>query len=285
MESTRAESEAMQDRLQIGDADVFVNKQSLELMKHRRMTDIRVNPIDAARCDQSQWRTLGLHGADLHRRCVRTQQVAVFKIERVMHGPRRMIGRDIQCLEVMKFVFDLRTVRDIKARAQENLLDAQSRLRDRMHRSLLLTTAWQCHIERARVQLELDRAALEFEPAGLDSLVQALLGRVDVGARSGTLGRRQCADGLELFGQCALAAEPVDADFIELGNLAGRCDLRQCGLDQGGELSHSLAAFRSQAATRLALARSAMTPKALASLTARSASNLRSISRPALCNP
>ncbi len=47
------------------------------------------------------------HGADLHRRGVRAQQAPVGEIEGVVHRPRRMIGRDVERLEIVEVIFDL----------------------------------------------------------------------------------------------------------------------------------------------------------------------------------
>ena len=42
------------------------------------------------------------HGTDLHWRGVRTQQPAIGKIKRVVHGARRMIGGNVQRLEIVE---------------------------------------------------------------------------------------------------------------------------------------------------------------------------------------
>src|SRR3546814_8914398 len=52
------------------------------------------------------------HGADLHRRCVRPQHdllailATLRQVERVLHLPRRMLGRHVQCSEIVEVVLD-----------------------------------------------------------------------------------------------------------------------------------------------------------------------------------
>ena len=98
----------------------------------------------------------GEHGADLHRRGVRAQQPPVGEIESVVHRPRRMIGRDVQRLEVVEVVLDFRTRGDLEAGAPEERLDAQARLRDRMQPAALPRRAGQGDIDAPGGQLRLD---------------------------------------------------------------------------------------------------------------------------------
>ncbi len=77
----------------------------------------------------------GAQRADLHRRGVRAQQRALAvpgEIERVVHRARRMIGRDVQRVEIVEVVLDLGAVWPLEAGFAEQLLDAQPRARHRM---------------------------------------------------------------------------------------------------------------------------------------------------------
>ena len=61
-------------------------------------------------------------------------------IERVVHGPRRMIGGDIECREVVEVVFDFRALRHGKTDVGKQAFDTQSGARDRMQATGLLAT-------------------------------------------------------------------------------------------------------------------------------------------------
>ena len=92
---------------------------------------------------------------------MRAQQQSVAQIERIVHRARRMIGRDVQRLEVMKVILDLRPLGDLEARTPENLLDAQTRLRDRVQSAGALAPSGQRDIDGAGREPAVDRGALE----------------------------------------------------------------------------------------------------------------------------
>ena len=54
------------------------------------------------------------HIADLNRRSVCAQNIAVFNVERILHGARRVVCGDVQGLEVVEIVFDFRAIRHFK---------------------------------------------------------------------------------------------------------------------------------------------------------------------------
>src|SRR5271163_3398939 len=114
-------------------------------MKHRRVRYVGVAAIDPPRRNQRHRRLLRTHRANLYRRGVRAQETPVRKIEGVVHGARRMVRRNIERLEVMEVVLDLRPRGYLKARLHENPLDAQTRASDRMYAALLLPPARQRH--------------------------------------------------------------------------------------------------------------------------------------------
>ena len=99
-----------QRALQVGEARCLVDQQAFDLVEHRRMRLVRVAAIDLARRDHADRRLAALHRTDLHRRGMRAQQAAIAEIEGVVHRARRMVRREIQRLEVVPVVLDLRTV-------------------------------------------------------------------------------------------------------------------------------------------------------------------------------
>ena len=73
-----------------------------------------------------------LHHADLHRRRVRAQHAAAFDEERVLHVARRMVGGNVERLEVVVVVLDFRPLGDLEAQSAEDLADLRRRPRERM---------------------------------------------------------------------------------------------------------------------------------------------------------
>ncbi len=145
--------EGVQHRLQVGEADVLAHHHAFDLVEHGRVRHVRIDAIDAARRDHRQRRPLRAHAANLHRRGMRAQQPPVGKIKRIVHGPRRMILRNVQRFEIMKVILDLRSRGHLESGLREDPLDAQARARHGMHAAGLLTAARQGHIDGALGEL------------------------------------------------------------------------------------------------------------------------------------
>src|SRR6185295_6737450 len=131
--------------LQVRERDPLADDEPLELLEHRRVTEIEVvAAVDAPGHDDAHRRRERLHVADLHRRRVRAQQrrgahlrvghaPAVrapraaddrrVEVERVLHVARGMIGRHVERLEVVEVVLDLRAFENLVAHVREDVLD------------------------------------------------------------------------------------------------------------------------------------------------------------------
>ena len=80
------------------------------------MRSIAVHTVNATGGDNADGRLFFIeHVADLNRGSVRTQNIAVFNVERILHGACRVVCGDVQGLEVVKIVFDFRAVCHFKA--------------------------------------------------------------------------------------------------------------------------------------------------------------------------
>src|SRR5487761_202536 len=101
-----------------------------------------------------------------------------------------MVRREIERLEVVEIVLDLRTRGDLEARAAEDLLHAQPRQSDRMQPAALLAAARQGDIDTAGGVLALDLRARQCLAPRLDGGLHALLGLVAPLASRGPLGGR-----------------------------------------------------------------------------------------------
>ena len=75
------------------------------------MGGIGIDAVHAAGGDDADGRVfLVEHIADLNRRSVRAQNIAVFHIKGILHGTGRMVFGNVQCLEIMEIVFDFGAV-------------------------------------------------------------------------------------------------------------------------------------------------------------------------------
>ena len=278
----------MQHRLHVGEAHVLADHQPFELVEHRRVRHVRVAAVDAARGDDGERRAVLLQRADLHRRGVRAQQPPVGEVEGVVHRPRRMIGGDVERLEVVEVVLDLRTRGDLEAGAPEQRLDAQARPGDRVQAARLLAAPGQRHVDAPGGELALDVGArCELRAPRLDAPpAPRCLRLVDARARRGPLGSATALpERLQLLGERALLAQPAHAHVFERREVAAGGDLGAAPGRSGRDQVRQDPPRGFRLIPRAVFACCAIAPNAAASCTAMSASTLRSISTPALFRP
>src|SRR6185312_14109133 len=277
--------EPVQRRLHVGEADVLVDLESLDLVEHWRVRHVGIAPIDPSWRHDCDRRALAQHGADLHRRGMRAQEAPVREIERVVHRPRGVIGREVERLEVVEIVLDLRTRGDLEARAAKDLLHAQARQRDWMEPAALLAAARQRDVDAAGGELPLDIRPRQRLAPRLDGSPHPLLGLVDPLAGRRPLGGREAAQGFQLLGEGALLPEPAYPCLIEAGEVRARRHLAQSLVYEGGQVLHGARPALGYAMPSAVFACWAMAANATLSCTAMSANTLRSTSRPALPSP
>lgn len=104
----------MQHGLQIREVHTLIDDQTLDLVEHRRVGHVVVHAVHAARHDHRERQPPLAQFADLHRGGMGPQQPPVREIEGVVHRPRRVVGGDVERLEVVEVVLDLRTGRDLE---------------------------------------------------------------------------------------------------------------------------------------------------------------------------
>ena len=117
--------------------NALVDDKPLNLMEHRRVRRIAVAAIHTARRDNTNGRFLRRHGADLDRRCVRTQNhflaIAchfVREIKCIVHCTRRMRLWNIERSEIVPVVLNLRPFGHSKAHIGKNLRQLVHNLAD-----------------------------------------------------------------------------------------------------------------------------------------------------------
>ncbi|MNF81348.1 hypothetical protein D3C84_636170 [compost metagenome] len=179
------------------------------------MGDIRVAAVDAAGADDADRRLLRLHGAHLHRRGVGAQQHVRVEIEGVVHCPGRVVAGNVERFEVVVVVFDLGAFGDAVANAGEELLDALQGAGNRVQATGGLAAARQGHVDTLGRELGGQCCLLKRLFAGVQGVLNALLGGIDQGADLGTLLCRQVAQGLHHLGQLALLAKVVNANLLQ----------------------------------------------------------------------
>ena len=137
-------AELLEHPLQVRHRDVAVDREALDLVEHRRVGLVVVGAVDPARRDHPAGHAVRLHVADLHRaRCGCAARAAggcrrrsLRHVERVVLLPRRVLGRDVQGVEVVPVALDLRPLGDGEAEVGEDRDDLVHHLADRVDRAL-----------------------------------------------------------------------------------------------------------------------------------------------------
>ena len=146
-----------EDALEVREIDVLVEHEALDLVEHWRVRHVGIASIDRPGRDQTDRHALQLHGADLHRRGVGPEQAPVAEVEGVVHRPRRMVGGDVERLEIVEIVLDLGSLGHAEPGPPEDGLDAQACPRHRMQAADRLAAARERHVDSAARKLALER--------------------------------------------------------------------------------------------------------------------------------
>ena len=198
-------------------------------MEHRRVCSIVITAIhrtggyDLDGCLGAD----SVHSACLHRRCLRTQQTAGINIERVLHITRRVIGRQVQTLEIVIIQLHLRALLDGVAHTEKNLLDLIDHQCQRMSGAQLGRLARQGNIQSLGSQTQSLSPGGQLAAFALQRTVQRNTQLVYQLAHSGTLLRRQLAHGFGKLGNQAFFAQVFE---LQLGKLLVRYSIRQLAL-------------------------------------------------------
>src|SRR3954451_9199788 len=217
--------EAQQRALEVGERDVLVDRQALDLVELRRVGRIAVAAVRPSRDHDVQRRRVRLHRADLHRRRVRAQHDVGRDVERVgvvAAGVRRVV---VEGVEVVVDEVDLRALDAREAEAEEHLLDLAPRLRDEVqaaHR--LRRLARERDVDAVLGELRVELRCLELLGALLDERLERLARLVGGAADGAALLGRQLGDASEQVRQLGLAAEVADAQLLERLARAGAGD-------------------------------------------------------------
>src|SRR3954468_20235026 len=178
--------EAQQGALEVGERDVLVDGEALDLVELRRVGRVAVAAVGAPRDDDVERRRVGLHRADLHRRGVRAQDDVGRDVEGVGVVAARVRRVVVEGVEVVVDEVDLGALDAREAEAEEDVLDLAPRLRDEVQAAdRLRRLARERDVDAVLREPRVELLGLELLRALLDELLEPLarlVGRLADGA-------------------------------------------------------------------------------------------------------
>ena len=220
--------ERQQRALEVGERDVLVDREALDLVELRRVRGVVVAPVGAAGDDDVERRRLQLHRPHLHRRGVRAQDHVRRPCRRCRTAAAPGACGVVERVEVVVDGLDLGALGDAEAEAEEDVLDLaphrgdQVQPPDRDGRR-----AGQRDVDaRRRPAARRARPRSSSARARLDRRLERLARLVGRAADRAALLRRQLRDAAQQVRQLGLAAEVGDPGLLQLGGAGGGRDRR-----------------------------------------------------------
>ena len=113
--------------------EAAVDGKAFDLVEDGRVGGIRrVAPVDAAERDHVDRRRLRLHDADLGRRGLGAKEHVAVQEDRLPRRASRVVGGQVERVEVVAGRLDLAAVDDLVAQPEEDVLDLTTDLRDQV---------------------------------------------------------------------------------------------------------------------------------------------------------
>ena len=104
--------------------DVFADHKSFDLMEEGEVGGVLgIASIATPRGDHLEWRFLVLHVVDLGIRGVRPEEKSLAHKKSVLHVPRGVVGREVQCLKIVIVGLDLTVSVDVVSHPREDCGD------------------------------------------------------------------------------------------------------------------------------------------------------------------
>src|SRR3954471_14906045 len=208
--------EAQQRALEVGERDVLVDGEALDLVELRRVGRVAVAAVRAAGDDDVQRRRMGLHRADLHRRRVRAQDDVGRDVERVRVVAAWIRQVVVERVEVVVDEVDLGALDAREAEAEEDVLDLAPGLGDEVEPTdRLWRLAGEGDVDAVAGEAGVELAGLELFRAVLDERLEGLARLVGGLADRAALLGRELGDAAQEVRQLGLAAEIADAELLE----------------------------------------------------------------------
>ena len=131
-----------------------------------------------------------------------------------------MVGRDVQCLEVVVLGLDLRAGRDVEPHALEDGLDLALNLSQRVQVSDGAADSGHRHIDALAQQPRVEGSRLDAAGAFLERVRDAVAQLVQQPAGLALVLGRDVAESLEQLRHAALASQVLDAEGLERRGVA-----------------------------------------------------------------
>ena len=189
--------------LQIREADVLTDPEALDLMEHRRVRGVGVDPVRATRGNHLDGRLVHPGIPDLHRARVGPQEQSAFDVESVVHRARRVVLRLVQRREVVPVGLDLGAVGHVETDGGKDLLDALPRPGNRMDAAPRPRAAGQRDVDGFLAKPRLEHALREGVSPGRQRGLDAFLRGIDAGPDLPALLGIELAERLQDFGEPA----------------------------------------------------------------------------------
>ena len=227
--------EGEQRALEVGERDVLVDREPLDLVELRRVRRVVVAAVDAAGDDDVDRRRLQLHRARLHRARVRPQDDVVPDVEGVGAVARGVRDRVVERVEVVVDEVDLGALGDREAEAEEDVLDlAAGRGEEVVAADGLGRRAGQRDVDAVGDELRVELAGLERGRPLVDERLERLARLVGAAAhRPRAAPAAGSATPRRRFGSSALRPRHLHPHLLERRGRVGGGD-RRLGL--GAEL-------------------------------------------------
>ena len=178
-----------------------------------------------------------VHDPDLHRRGMGAQQPVGVEIEGVVHRPRRVMLGDIERLEVVVGVLDLRALRHRETGIGEQALDAPQGAGDGMQSARLLAAPRQGDVDALGGQPRPPGPPAPGPPCGHRCACWTRdLGLIDQLTGGRALLFRQRAELLEQRGQLAALAQIAHPHLIEGGQSRRRAAIAARAASRSGSI-------------------------------------------------
>ena len=209
--------EVIQRPEKIAQRDPLVDGETLDLVERRCMRRVGcVTAVHATRAHDVDRRLARLHGADLRRRRLRSEDCVVVQEERLQRRPGRMPGREVERVEVVARGLHLTAVDHRVPHPQEDVLELAPDLRDEVEVTAPHTRAGHCDVDALLGEAAVELRSVQRGLSRVDRSLELLPQRIERHPRLAIayLSQREL--------QLALAAEELDADVLDLIDRRGR---------------------------------------------------------------
>ena len=149
------------------------------------------------------------------------EYMGIVDIKGIVHRPGGMMGRYIECLEVMVVVLYLRPLNHLKAHSGEEVFHPFNSFSDGMQTTEIDCPARQGDVDPLGFQSGVKRSRLQCCPLAIQPVGKLLFRRIDQGTRLGSLISSQPPQGFQESGERAFLAQIIDPQLLQLSGRLG----------------------------------------------------------------